>query len=67
MNQEERRRILGDDVIAAIHARVQEAPEPSDELVEELRRIMTRPATRVPAFRPAAADEEAPAPPGGNT
>lgn len=40
---ERRRAILGDEVIAQIHARVAEAPEPSDELVEELRRIITRP------------------------
>ncbi|MET8098111.1 hypothetical protein ABZV29_16775 [Streptomyces sp. NPDC005236] len=35
--------ILGDEVIAHIRARVAEAPDPSDELVEELRRIMTGP------------------------
>jgi hypothetical protein len=39
MDREERRRILGDEVIAHIHARVAEAPEPSPEVVEELRRI----------------------------
>lgn len=51
MNREERRRILGDDVIAQIRARVREAPEPSDELVAELRRIMTNPAGSVPRRR----------------
>lgn len=40
MNREERRAILGDEVIAQIHARVAEAPEPPDEVVEELRRIL---------------------------
>ena len=53
MTREERRAILGDEVIAAIHARVKEAPEPSDELVEELRRIMTNPAGPVPEAPPA--------------
>ncbi|GGR70765.1 MULTISPECIES: hypothetical protein [Streptomyces] len=43
MTREERRALLGDDVIAHIHERVAEAPEPSDEVVEKLRRIMTRP------------------------
>lgn len=53
MTAEERRQILGDDVIAQIHERVEAAPEPSDELVEELRRIMTRPAGPVPEAPPA--------------
>lgn len=53
MNREERRAILGDEVIAQIHARVDEAPEPSDEVVAALRRIMTRPAGEVPKAKPA--------------
>lgn len=52
MDREERRRILGDEVIAYIHARVAEAPEPSDELVAKLRRIMTNPGGAVPKRRP---------------
>jgi hypothetical protein len=40
MNREERRRILGDEIIAHIHARVAEAPEPPPEVVEKLRRIL---------------------------
>ena len=48
MTREQRRALLGDDVIAEIHARVAEAPEPSPELVEDLRRIMTRPGHRTP-------------------
>lgn len=61
MTREQRRALLGNDVIAAIHARVAEAPEPSDELVEELRRILARPATPVPlrAARPAPAAKAA--------
>lgn len=43
MTREERLAILGPDIVAAIHARVKLAPEPSDELVARLRRIMTRP------------------------
>jgi hypothetical protein len=48
MTDEERLAILGPEVIASIHARVKEAPEPSDELVERLRRIMTRPGGVIP-------------------
>jgi hypothetical protein len=54
MTREQRRALLGDDVIAEIHARVAQAPDPSPELVEDLRRIMTRPAGRVSSVRPAA-------------
>lgn len=39
MDREQRRRLLGDDVIAHIHALVDAAPEPPPEVVEELRRI----------------------------
>lgn len=44
MTREERRRLLGDDVIAQIHARVAEAPEPSEDVIADIRRILTRPA-----------------------
>ncbi len=54
MTREERLDLLGDDVIAQIRERVKAAPEPSDELVEELRRILTRPAGPVPQARTAA-------------
>ncbi|MCX4703933.1 hypothetical protein [Streptomyces sp. NBC_01373] len=53
MTREERRAILGDDVIAQIHDRVDLAPDPSPELVEELRRIWT--GGRIPQSRPASA------------
>jgi hypothetical protein len=53
MTREQRLAILGPKTVAAIHARVKEAPEPTDELVERLRRIMTRPAGEVPAPQPA--------------
>lgn len=43
MTPEERRAILGDDVIAHIEALVDAAPEPSPEVVEALRRIFTNP------------------------
>ncbi|MGW2209963.1 hypothetical protein [Streptomyces sp. NPDC001781] len=46
MTPERRRALLGDEVIAAIHARVAEAPEPTLEVVESLRRILTRPTGR---------------------
>jgi hypothetical protein len=52
MTREERLAILGPETVAKIRARVKEAPDASDELVEELRRIMTNPAGEVPAPRP---------------
>jgi hypothetical protein len=54
MTREERLKILGPDTVAAIKARVALAPEPTDELVEELRRIMTHPAGEIPAAAPSA-------------
>jgi len=54
MTREERLKILGPDTVAAIRERVALAPEPTDELVEKLRRIMTRPAGAIPEARPAA-------------
>lgn len=59
MTREERRAILGDAVVAAIRERVKAAPDPTPELVEELRRIMTRPGGAVPAPRPSADDRPA--------
>ena len=56
MTRAERLALLGPDTIATIRARAAQAPDPSDELVEELRRIMTNPAGEVPQpgeFRPA--------------
>ncbi|WP_406168344.1 hypothetical protein [Streptomyces sp. NBC_00996] len=53
MTREERRRILGDEVIAKLHARVELAPDPSPELVEKLRRLWMSPADTAPAPRPA--------------
>lgn len=44
MDRAERRRLLGDDVIAHIHARVAEAPPPPPEVIDVLRRIFARPA-----------------------
>lgn len=54
MTREERLAILGPDVVAAIRKRVAQAPDPSPELVEELRRIWTNPGGAVPNARPAA-------------
>lgn len=59
MTREERRAILGDAVVAAIHERVKAAPDPTPELVEELRRIMTRPGGALPAPRPQVDDRPA--------
>lgn len=52
MTDEERRAILGDDVIAHIRAEVDAAPDPTPEVVEALRRIFTRPAGRAMRPRP---------------
>ncbi|KMS79063.1 hypothetical protein ACH49_13455 [Streptomyces leeuwenhoekii] len=60
MTREERRALLGDDVIAQIHERVAETPMPGPEVVDDLRRILARPgrvtsAAKWPtATRPAA-------------
>ncbi|MGY6019527.1 hypothetical protein [Streptomyces spinosirectus] len=54
MNREQHRAILGDEVLAHIDALVEAAPEPSPEVVEKLRRIMTRPAGAIPEPKPAA-------------
>jgi hypothetical protein len=59
MTREERLAILGPEVVAAIKARVALAPEPTDELVDELRRIMTNPGGPIPAPRPAISAEPA--------
>ncbi|MFJ4624299.1 hypothetical protein [Streptomyces sp. NPDC088812] len=53
MTREERHALLGPDIVAHIHECVDAAPDPSPELVEKLRRIMTRPGGSVPASRPA--------------
>jgi hypothetical protein len=55
VTREERLAILGPDVVAAIRARVAQAPEPTDELVEELRRIMTNPGGPIPVAQPTTA------------
>ncbi|MFZ4240716.1 hypothetical protein ACOZGD_36840 [Streptomyces murinus] len=55
MTREERLALLGPEVVAAIHARVAEAPEPDDELVAKLRQIMTNPGGPVPAVQSASA------------
>ena len=41
MTSEERRAILGDAAIEEINQRVDRAPDPTPELVEDLRRIWT--------------------------
>ncbi len=54
MTREERRALLGDDVIAHIHKCVDAAPEPTPKVVEALRRIFTLPALRADRPMPAA-------------
>jgi hypothetical protein len=63
MNAAERRALLGDAVIAQIHERVAAAPEASPELIDKLRRILTRPAGRTAETAPVAhvAEPQAPA------
>lgn len=43
---EQWRALLGDDVIAEIHARVQATPELSPEAIDDLRRVLAMPAGR---------------------
>lgn len=47
--REERRKLLGDSVIEQIHARVAEAPDAPNELIDIVRRVLTRPAGRAEA------------------
>jgi hypothetical protein len=56
MTREERRALLGDDVIADIHERVAQAPEPSPEVIDTLRRILAGPTARVLARKAPAAE-----------
>lgn len=48
MSPAERRALLGDDVIAHIHEVVDDAPEPTPEVIEILRRIFTQPLGAAP-------------------
>jgi hypothetical protein len=48
MSPAERRALLGDDVIAHIHNVVDEAPEPTPDVVDTLRRIFTQPLGAAP-------------------
>lgn len=57
MTREERLAILGPEIVAHIHELVAEAPPPPPEVVEKLRRIMTRPGGEIPTSRPAAASD----------
>ncbi len=54
MTREERRALLGDDVIKHIHECVDKAPAPSQEVLDTLRRIFARPAGRATATQPSA-------------
>jgi hypothetical protein len=54
MTREEHQALLGDEVLAHIDALAEAAPEPGPEVVDKLRRIMTRPAGAIPDPRPAA-------------
>lgn len=54
MTAAERRALLGDEVIAHIHERVAQAPEPTPDVVDALRRIFSRPAGCVEESAPAA-------------
>ncbi|MDX3714361.1 hypothetical protein PV733_36650 [Streptomyces europaeiscabiei] len=48
MTPEQRRRILGDEVIEHINAVVDAAPAPTPDVVEALRRIFTQPLGATP-------------------
>ncbi|MFE5591502.1 hypothetical protein [Streptomyces sp. NPDC056549] len=51
--------ILGPAVLAHIEAKVAAAPPPPPEVIEDLRRIFTRPAGEVPVAVPAPAAQAA--------
>lgn len=53
MTSEERRAILGDAAIEEINQLVDAAPDPTPELVEDLRRIWTSGHTTRPVAEPA--------------
>lgn len=53
MTDEERRELLGDDVIDHIREMVDAAPEPPPEFADELRRLLLGPGASEPAPRPA--------------
>lgn len=57
MTREQRHAILGPQIVAHIHEVVDAAPDPSPELVADLRRIMTNPAGDISAPRPAVTAE----------
>ncbi len=54
MTPEQRRALLGDAVIARIHAEVAAAPEPGPELISRLRPILAPAAARLQARKAAA-------------
>jgi len=62
MNAAQRRALLGDAVIEHIHELVAAAPEPSPEVIDKLRRILTRPAGRIAETAPVARTAEPTAP-----
>lgn len=56
MSPAERRALLGDDVLAHIRDVVDEAPEPTPDVVESLRRIFTQPLGAAPVETASAAE-----------
>ena len=52
MTREQRLALLGPDTVAHISTLVDAAPEPTPELVADLRRIMTHPGRAVRQTRP---------------
>lgn len=54
MNRAQRRALLGDDVIAHLRDRVEAAPVPGADVVDQIRLVFTRPAGRSVMKRPAA-------------
>jgi hypothetical protein len=61
MTPEERRAILGDEIIEHINAVVDAAPDPTPEVVEALRRIFTRPLGPAPVPAPPPLADDRPA------
>ncbi|MEV0114625.1 hypothetical protein AB0H77_15435 [Streptomyces sp. NPDC050844] len=59
MTGAERRALLGDKVIDHIHACVAAAPTPPPEVIDDLRRVLTRPAQACAPAEPKPVDEAA--------
>jgi hypothetical protein len=59
VTREQRRALLGDDVIEHIHREVADAPEPGPELISRLRLVLAPAAARLQARKASVAAADA--------